>query len=469
MSIIPSTDWALQTLEQWGERAGTLFQNRIRLGVTGLRRSGKTVFVTSVIDNLLRAGRLPFLDVIAEGRYQAARLEAHPRHDVPRFAFEQHLSALTGPVPAWPEPTRGLGQIRLLIRFQPHSPLRRRVQRQSTLVLDIVDYPGEWLLDLPLLTRDFATWSAETLALADRPPRAALAAPWRQALAAVSPTGPADETVMRQLADAYTDYLHACRRSEAGLTLLQPGRFIEPGDLAGAPLLVFCPLPPPAGEVLRPSLYATMAERFEAYKDAVVGRFFRDHFAGLDRQIVLVDLLGAMTRGSPAVSDTAVALTTALEAFRHGRGYWLERLIGVSRIDRVLFAATKADHLAVDQHDDLAHLLGGFVADARNAIRFAGASVETMAIAAVKSTVSVQSPHLGRTLSCVRGTPLGRTAPTVLYPGALPARLVPPYIDTGTVRFLDFQPPPGLGDDGRGLSHIRLDRALQFLLGDVLT
>ena len=31
----------------------------------------------------------------------------------------------------------------------------------GTLYLDIFDYPGEWLLDLPLLNLDFQQWSLE--------------------------------------------------------------------------------------------------------------------------------------------------------------------------------------------------------------------------------------------------------------------------------------------------------------------
>ena len=50
-------------------------------------------------------------------------------------------------------------------------------QRQNgadrTLTLDIVDYPGEWLLDLPLLNKSFEQWSAESLALSREPLRAA--------------------------------------------------------------------------------------------------------------------------------------------------------------------------------------------------------------------------------------------------------------------------------------------------------
>ncbi|HBR36033.1 MAG TPA: hypothetical protein DD939_01875, partial [Sulfitobacter pontiacus] len=39
----------------------TFFEPVIRLGVTGLARSGKTVFITSLVANLLDRGRMPGL------------------------------------------------------------------------------------------------------------------------------------------------------------------------------------------------------------------------------------------------------------------------------------------------------------------------------------------------------------------------------------------------------------------------
>ena len=38
-----------------------LFEPVIRLGVTGLSRAGKTVFITSLVANLLNRGRMPQL------------------------------------------------------------------------------------------------------------------------------------------------------------------------------------------------------------------------------------------------------------------------------------------------------------------------------------------------------------------------------------------------------------------------
>ena len=73
-----------------------------------------------------------------------------------------------------------------------------------TLAVDIVDYPGEWLLDLPLLGKSYAQWSAHSVALARAHPRAALAKDWREHLATLDPDGPADEQTAIAAARLFT-------------------------------------------------------------------------------------------------------------------------------------------------------------------------------------------------------------------------------------------------------------------------
>jgi uncharacterized protein len=456
------------TFDRLGGTAARLFEREVRLGVTGLRRSGKTVFVTSLIDQLLHAGRLPFLDVVATGRYRAARLQPQPDWAVPRFDYERHLADLTAPEPRWPTPTRAVSEARLAIRFEPGAMIRRRLQGVAALTLDIIDYPGEWLLDLALLERDFARWSGETLARSERGARAPLASAWRSELDRLDPAAPAEDAQIRHLAALYTSYLTACRDSDAHLSLLQPGRFLEPGELEGAPVLAFCPVREPAQHPRRGSLWSVMAERYEAYKRTVVRRFFADHFSKLDRQVVLVDLLGALNAGPDALDDMSQSLKETLGAFRHGKATWLSRLLG-GRIDRVLFAATKADHVAADQHANLRGLLDGILEETRRGMRFEGAEVRSMAVASVKSTETVLAEHEGRQIQCVKGIPAGRDRPTVLFPGELPDH--PGRLGTdweGRFGFRSFLPPPGLGRDGRGIPGIRLDQALQYLIGDRL-
>ena len=94
-----------------------------------------------------------------------------------------------------------------------------------------------------------------------------------------------------------------------------------------------------------------MQSRFEAYKKHVVRPFFRDHFARLDRQIVLVDALSAIDRGPAALGDLERTLAAVLACFRTGANGFLSGLMP-RRIDRILLAATKADHMPRASHDN---------------------------------------------------------------------------------------------------------------------
>ena len=71
-----------------GEYASGLVAPTVRLGVTGLARSGKTVFITALVHNLIAGARLPFFDPAAEGRLVRAYLEPQPDDVVPRFDYE---------------------------------------------------------------------------------------------------------------------------------------------------------------------------------------------------------------------------------------------------------------------------------------------------------------------------------------------------------------------------------------------
>ncbi len=102
-----------------GELTDRMLDGNLRIGVTGLRRSGKTVFTTALIDNLLHADRLPFLDVVATGRFIAARMEPQPDQAVPRFDYETQIARLTAPEPTWPNNTKVTSQARVAIRYMP--------------------------------------------------------------------------------------------------------------------------------------------------------------------------------------------------------------------------------------------------------------------------------------------------------------------------------------------------------------
>ena len=479
--IVEEARLSARALLDYGD---SFFHPTVRLGVTGLSRAGKTVFITALIHGLTRGGRFPVFEPSATGRIARARLEPQPDDAVPRFDYENHVRTLIEER-RWPNSTVDISELRLVIDYQRQNGADR------ALTIDIVDYPGEWLLDLPLLNKSFEQWSAESLALSREGPRAKLATPWHEHLATLEPEARENEQAALAAAKLFTDYLRACRDERFAMSLLPPGRFLMPGNLAGSPALTFAPLDVPTdGTAPDGSLWAMMRRRYEAYKDVVVRPFFRDHFARLDRQIVLVDALAAFNAGPEALHDLEAALAGILDCFRIGRGTLLSNLFR-PRIDRILFAATKADHLHHSSHDRLEAVLRRAVAKATDRAEVAGAEIDVVALSAVRATREAMVTRGREKLPSITGTPApgeiangdtfdGETE-VATFPGDLPddpeqlfkgafRGLSSAPSEKADFRFLRFRPPL-LERDGAeepALPHIRLDRALQFLIGDRL-
>jgi hypothetical protein len=428
---------------------------------------------------------MPFFDAIAHGRVLRAYLEPQPDDQVPRFDYERHMADLTATPPQWPESTRRISQLRLAIEYGTQKFWKRQLG-YNRLNIDIVDYPGEWLLDLPLLALDYREWSQQALAQSGVASRKAAAKDWHAALAEIDPAAPADEAVAQKLADLFKAYLRDARGDSHALSTLPPGRFLTPGDLEGSPALTFAPLDAKEEESIpKGSLWAMMARRYEAYKTHVVRPFFRDHFARLDRQIVLIDALAALNGGKPAVADLERAMTEILECFRTGSNSLWSSLFA-PRIDRIVFAATKADHLHHTSHDRLEAILALLAEDAMGRAHDGGAEAKALALAAIRATREGIAKRNGEPLPCIVGYPLpgetiGRrhfdgSEAFAIFPGDLPANpetaLRHPHAQPDYVRFVRFRPPDPVPLPAGGFApfpNIRLDRALQALIGDRLT
>ena len=178
--------------------AGYALRRRLRVAVTGLSRSGKTVFLTALLHNLHLAarlkegqtGHLPFFDPVAKGTLEDVGL--WPIDELPAFPFLPNLDRLLDTPPEFPPSTTGLSGFGAALRYRPQGFLGRQLVDSTTVEIEIVDYPGEWLLDLPLLEQSYAEWSAATLRLAQSGARASLAGDWRQ----IDPEAPASEDTL---------------------------------------------------------------------------------------------------------------------------------------------------------------------------------------------------------------------------------------------------------------------------------
>ena len=176
------------------------------------------------------------------------------------------------------------------------------------------------------------------------------------------------------------------------------------------------------------------------------------------------------------MEDLRRTMAEVLAAFRPGRNGWLTGLLGGKRVEKILFAATKADHLHHTQHPALTAIIEAMLRDAKSRADFAGADTMALSLASLRATVEETLTRDGETLNAVRGRLLsGKQA--AMFPGLLPtdpARLLSPARE-GAEKWLDadyalmgFAPARLTLKPGEGPPHIRLDRAAEFLIGDRL-
>lgn len=474
------TDRGLDAAYNIFDYAQNLVDPTLKLGVTGLSRSGKTVFITSLIYHLLNRSQLNFFEPQSSGRILDVYLEPHPNDLLPRFDYEGNLNTLTNESPCWPEGTRYISQLRLTVLYQSDHFLSRHIG-PSKLHIDIIDYPGEWLLDLPLLEKDYNTWSKETLAFAKQPHAAPYASEWLEATNSIPHDAVLDEGKAKELADLFTTFLKQTRQNSPDLPAIPPGRFLMPGDLKDSPALTFAPMIQSSEPTNGTSLKGLMQRRYEAYKSLIIRPFYRQFFTRLDRQIVLVDVLSNLNAGKTHINQLQSSLSEILKSFSPGASHWLTSIWN-KKIDRLVFAATKADHLHHHNHDQLQNLLKHLTQSAIDGACLNGADVKVQALASLRTTREVTVEQNKTTYQALAGTPQkgtvfqGKTfdgkTEAILFPGELPNKLSTNELATvessNDLEIINFAPPFSKQKNQPIMPHIRLDRALNMLIGDKL-
>lgn len=444
--------------------------SHLRLAVTGLSRAGKTAFISSLSNQLLFSStddNLPLFIPSRESRLVGAKRVPQQNMLVPRFAYDSAMDSLYGNPPSWPEPTRDVSEIRIAIRYKPKTGAKRLLTDSSTLYLDIIDYPGEWLLDLPLLELSFEEWSQSQFDSL-KGVRKELSSQWQKAISELDPAADADEKELERIAQLYTQFLYQCK--EHGLHWVQPGRFVLPGELQGAPVLQFFPFISPSIQTSKKkynkhSVYSLLKARYEEYQSKVVRRFYRDYFSTFDRQIVLVDCLQPLNAGYESFHDMKSALEQIMKSFRYGRSSLLKRLFS-PRIDKILFAATKADHVTPEQHINLQSLLQQIIHPSWQHAAFENIQMECMTLASIRATTTGYVSDGDNNIPALQGVTLDGN-PLTLYPGEVPKKLPDEtFWQQSHFEFNSFNPMATANDSA--LKHIRMDKALQYLLGDKL-
>ncbi|MCL1123926.1 YcjX family protein [Shewanella surugensis] len=454
----------------------------LRLAVTGLSGAGKTAFITGLVNQLLESGdqgdyaHLPLWHVAREGRLLGVKRVLQPDLTIASFNYQNAMVMLTDKPTQWPNSTNNISEIRLAIRYQPEKGLLAKLTDSATLYLDIIDYPGEWLLDLPLLKLSFQAWCQRQQQRLSVLAKSRYFYAFKHALSQLNLMEKADEMQLKQLADHYQTLL-VDSVSHLGFYHAQPGRMLLPGELIDTPVLAFFPLIEMNGvdfdqlEAGEPdSGYHVLKARYQEYVRKVVKPFYQDHFSRFDRQLLLVDCLTPLNKGKAQFEDMRNAINDIMESFRFGQSNVLKRLFS-PRIDKLLFAASKVDHVTRSQQSHILSLLTQLIKSTQQGAKFDGCEVETMAISAIKATTHGMVKQDNTEIEVVQGEELaGRTQITV-FPGEVPQTLPrSDFWQQQGFEFVNFAPPMRQSTTkGADFDHIRIDHLLQYLIGDKLT
>ncbi|RUO72876.1 YcjX family protein [Idiomarina ramblicola] len=438
------------------------FDRHIRLAVTGLSGAGKTALITGILEQLLYANetqQLPYFNVRQQQRLNGCRLHTSSNWQVSRFDYEGAIDCLTGQAPKWPQSTRDVSEIRVEIKYQPRSGLAGRVMDTRRLTLDLIDYPGEWLLDLPLLQLSYDEWSRQQQRLLKAELRDQLASGWLDKVQTAVKVASEEkaEQQLRELATDYRAFLRQCR--ERKLLLLQPGRMVLPGELEGAPALEFFPWP--LSEPMPEAWAKRLREKYRYYQQNVITPFYQKYFKHFNRQVVLVDVLQALQNGEHHFAELQLAINELMKSFSYGNNSLLKRLMSPV-IDKVALVATKADSIAPQNHQKLTQLLQLMTQKQRQELQFDQIPHQVFSVAGI-ATSQIRKLSDGTTVldGINEQRELVRVgAPEV--PNAMPTEA------DWRQGYVYPQFYPGFTAQDSPLPHIRLDQLLEYVLGDKL-
>jgi len=450
-----------------------LIDKRFCIGITGLSQSGKSTFITSLINQLQQhsTSSLPGFSPALTGRLLNVKI--HPLDDkaLAPFPYEESYRGMTGTEPQWPDSTKDLSGCLLELRLaQKVSKLNPFGSEQFSLYLEIRDYPGEWLLDLPLRDMSYSRWCAQCSVQYTKEPRAGLLGELLNDLQQLDPLAEVNEETLQELNKRFIQFLHACKYNGKSLSLIQPGRFLIPGSVDDVSILSFVPLlncrnytEVQLAAASDNSYFKVCERRYKRYVKELVEPFYKHFFSRIDRQLVLVDVVSALNAGPEYIEDMHQALTNITDSFSYGSQNRLLQLFS-PKIDKVVFAATKIDQVVSEDHESVRQLLAVLVKEAYKNAQHEGVHPICEATAAVRSSKEIDhGGERGITGIGENGSAIGYTHPTI------PTRIPEgdewkPFLDW-TIPALN--PPKGLSyQNSDAIPHIRLDSVLNALIGD---
>lgn len=441
-----------------------LFQKRekLKIAVTGLNRSGKTVFITSFINQLISGKRLDRVKNKNDNEF-IAKLLPFQDGDIKEFDYKSILDGARSENPKWPKSTATVTKANLLLEIKSKSSFFPN----KLLEIEIIDYPGEWLFDLQMFNKSFEDWSEEMFVDIRSSSKKDFAKDWLNELNKHDIYGFNDGSSDKGIADKYRNYLRTIQNM--GFSIIQPGRNVQSGNITDSSIMLFTPLPKPKHIIPHEdSIYSRFQKRHQRYLVEIVTPLAENYFLQFDRQIILIDVLKSLQNGYNSFIDMTQAVKRVIEIYGYGNQSFLKNMVE-KKIDKVLFGATKADYIVENQHQNYQKLLNTIIEDATKELDIKGIDTKSIVFTSVKSTEDIKKDYQNRELDCLKGKVIGSEAQTIECSSGIPESY-PEKANwkEGMYNFPNFAPISFPDRDIDAIPHINMDLIIDYLIGDKL-
>lgn len=340
-----------RTLEDFVKR-----QRRVRVVVLGSKNSGKTIFLTSLACHLQHHSMsntgIHEFDIggweasLNEDYRPPKRQEGEPQS----FPYDEYRNGFAKPQPEWPKKTsEEMSILRLPLVF------RKQGHQERTVLIELMDLPGERVADLPMAHRNYREWCEwMNRKFAGEYNSVEAYRSYLEKIKTVSKPEELYAAYKEFLVVEYKKFSPWVTPSIVKLTKTSSTGFLE--EIDNRPLGVdsdsqFVPLPQEAfaaGHALN-SHIKTFEESYRKYRHEIVDPI-ADWLAEADQLVYLVDVLGILKAGVAAYNAEQTFGSAVIKMFEHRRtraplGGIVDYLSGLVRtkIKDAYLVATKAD------------------------------------------------------------------------------------------------------------------------------
>ncbi|MEG3765216.1 YcjX family protein, partial [Alteromonas sp. 14N.309.X.WAT.G.H12] len=381
---------ALSPLEQLLDGvkdAGDWFSREThRFTITGLSRSGKSMLFTSLMTILKYRSEeqyqcLPLLKRLPVELVDAMWLE--PLDDFPMFPIEEHMASLDKG--EWPAPTEDVYGFKMVVRLRQTSQLKKYLFPHTQIVFEFIDYPGEWITDLPMLGKTYAQWSDSSLAQQLTEPQRFYAQQWHSTLEKFDFDVPPEGEAAHELVTSYREYL--LKAKAAGIAMLQPGSFLLDGSGFDWRAQGFTPLPSKISSDIDHPWTKYFSQQFTHFQSSWLQPLRESTFRESDKQIILIDLFEGLNHSRQHLGQLKETLSHLADVFVYGESSWFAKtVLRKKEIGKVAFVATKSDLIPEGYKPQLLSLLKDVSAGATAKLSRDNVAYEHFLVSAIKTT-----------------------------------------------------------------------------------